>query len=406
MTPATAWQELEQSLGRERVQAEPGVVVPASVEEAVEAMRWAARHHVPVISGRHVRHDGTSPSAMRLDLSRLQATRFHEPGDLTMGVDAGITVGELQRRLAAAHQFLPLDVAAAEPTSLGAVLACHRSGPLRHAYGTVRDFVIGIEAITADGTLIHGGGKVVKNVAGYDVMKLLIGSRGTLAVITGVHFRVFPMPGTRETLVLGPLSWEQAEQARQWMQHSYLHPMAFELSREAGDAGLRVLVRVAGRERVRARYRSDAEAWAQAHRVGCERLEGQAEEQLWAGLQEFPAITDGASTLRLSAPPARAVPLLAQWQQQAEQDGYRFGLLGRLGLGVFAVRTTPAVTPEHWQRWRGLAAAAEAWLQVEPGSAPGEAWAAGAPGLAMMRTIKQELDPEGRLNPQWSLADA
>lgn len=401
MTPATAWQELEQSLGRERVQAEPGVVVPASVEEAVEAMRWAARHHVPVVSGRRA-----FPSAMRLDLSRLQQIRFHEPGDLTLGVDAGITVAELQRRLAAAGQFLPLDVAAAEYTTLGAVLACHRSGPLRHAYGTVRDFVIGMEAITADGTLIHGGGKVVKNVAGYDVMKLLIGSRGTLAIITGVHFRVFPQPGARETLVLGPLDWEQAEQARQWLQHSFLHPMAFELSREEGQDGLRVLIRIAGRERVRARYRREVDQWAQRLGVGCERLEAEAEADLWIRLQEFPSMVPGVSMLRLSAPPARALPLLVQLQQQAEADGYRLDLLGRLGLGVISLRVTPALTLEHGRRWHAQAVAAEAWLQVEPGSAPGGEWAAGAPGLEMMRTIKTELDPEGRLNPQWSLAHA
>lgn len=401
MMPATAWKELEQRLGRVRVQAEPGVVAPASVDEAVEAMRWAARHHFPVASAHHA-----APSTMRLDLSGLQQVRFHEPGDLTLGVDTGITVAELQGRLAAAGQFLPLDVAAPGQTTLGAVLACHRSGPLRHAYGTVRDFVIGIEAITADGTLIHGGGKVVKNVAGYDVMKLLIGSRGTLAIITGVHFRVFPLPGESETLVLGPLTWQQAEQTRHWLQHSFLHPRAFELSREAGQDGLRVLIRVAGRERVRARYRREAGAWAQQLGIGCERLEAEAEARRWTQLQEFPSIAPGVSTLRLSAPPARAVPLLVQLQQQAEADGYRLDLLGRLGLGAFSLRMTPALTPEHRQRWQALAVAAEAWLQVEPGSEPADEWAAGAPGLEMMRTIKAELDPEGRLNPQWSLAHA
>lgn len=400
--PASVWQELEQRLGRGQVQSEPGVVAPASVDEAVEAMRWAARHHLPVVTGR-----SALPAALRLDLSRLRQIRFHEPGDLTMGVDAGITVAELQRRLAAAGQFLPLDVAAAEDTMLGAVLACHRSGPLRHAYGTVRDFVIGIEAITADGTLIHGGGKVVKNVAGYDVMKLLIGSRGTLAIVTGVHFRVFPRPGVSETLVFGPLTWQQAEQTRQWLQRSFLHPMAFELSREAGDDGLWVRMRIAGRERVRERYRREMAAWAQKLGVDWEPLEGEAEAQLWMRLQEFPALEAGVSTLRLSAPPARTISVLAQLQQQAKTEGYRLDLLGRLALGAFSLRVTPALTASAWERWRLLASAmGDTWLQDEPGWSPGEAWAAGAPGLEMMRILKEKLDPERRLNPQWSLADA
>ncbi|HET9785058.1 MAG TPA: FAD-binding protein, partial [Terriglobales bacterium] len=109
---------------------------------------------------------------VHLDLRPMRQVRFYQPGDLTVGADAGLTVAALNAVLAGHGQFVPLDVADPERTTLGAVLARHLSGPLRQRFGTVRDFVLGVEMINDQGELVRCGGRVVKNVAGYDWMKL------------------------------------------------------------------------------------------------------------------------------------------------------------------------------------------------------------------------------------------
>ena len=125
----------------------------------------------------------------------------HEAGDLTATVEAGIRLSALQARLAAAGQRLSLDPPG-DPT-LGACIAADLSGPLRHRFGTMRDLVLGVTVVLADGTVANAGGKVVKNVAGYDLGKLLCGSRGTLALIARVSLRLHPVPAAARTLVVG-----------------------------------------------------------------------------------------------------------------------------------------------------------------------------------------------------------
>jgi len=118
----------------------------------------------------------------------------HEAGDLTATVEAGIRLSSLNARLAEAGQRLSLDPPG-DPT-IGACIAADLSGPRRHRYGTMRDLVLGVTVVLADGTIANAGGKVVKNVAGYDLGKLLCGSRGTLALIVRVSLRLHPIPAS------------------------------------------------------------------------------------------------------------------------------------------------------------------------------------------------------------------
>ncbi len=124
----------------------------------------------------------------------------HEAGDLTATVEAGIRLSSLNARLAEAGQRLSLDPPG-DPT-IGACVAADPSGPRRHRYGTMRDLVLGVTVVLADGTIANAGGKVVKNVAGYDLGKLLCGSRGTLALIARVSLRLHPIPAAARTLVV------------------------------------------------------------------------------------------------------------------------------------------------------------------------------------------------------------
>lgn len=131
--------------------------------------------------------------------------------DLTITVEAGMTVGALQQTLAAENQFLPLDVPQAGDATIGGVVAMNVAGPRRYGYGSIRDYVIGISAVDGRGTAFSAGGRVVKNVAGYDFCKLLVGSLGTLAVVTQVTLKVKPRPAAAAYLVHGLASLEQAE---------------------------------------------------------------------------------------------------------------------------------------------------------------------------------------------------
>ncbi len=132
------------------------------------------------------------------DLRGMNRLLEYTPEDMTVSVEAGITLAELQRKLGQHGQWLPVDPPQAENLTIGALLAGNKSGPRRYGYGTIRDYLLGIKVVLADGRTIKAGGKVVKNVAGYDLCKLFVGSRGTLGVIIEASFKVLPKPETEK----------------------------------------------------------------------------------------------------------------------------------------------------------------------------------------------------------------
>ena len=139
-----------------------------------------------------------APAEVTISTAKLNRVLQYEPRDLTISVEAGISYRELSRVLAEHGQMVPLDPAFSDRATVGGIVAANVSGPRRRLYGTARDMVIGMTFATLEGKLIPSGGMVVKNVAGLDMGKLMIGSFGTLAAIAVVNFRVHPMPvGTR-----------------------------------------------------------------------------------------------------------------------------------------------------------------------------------------------------------------
>lgn len=150
----------------------------------------------------------------------------HEAGDLTVVAEAGLRLSELNERLAAAGQRLALDPPG-DPT-LGAVVAANASGPLRHRYGAPRDLLIGVTVVLSDGTVASSGGKVVKNVAGYDLGKLFCGSHGTLGVVARVGFRLHPLPAAARTLVVPAGTAEEAQRLAGAVLRSPLVPSALD----------------------------------------------------------------------------------------------------------------------------------------------------------------------------------
>ena len=139
---------------------------------------------------------GSPPSRydVALDLTRLDRVMAYDPDDLTLSVEAGVPLRTLAQTLAEHQQFLPLAVPFLDQTTMGGLIASGVDSPLRQFYGTARDFLLGMEFVTGEGVAAKSGGRVVKNVAGYDLHKVMIGALGTLGVITRVNFKTFPMP--------------------------------------------------------------------------------------------------------------------------------------------------------------------------------------------------------------------
>ncbi len=185
---------------------------PTSIEEAAALVAEASA------SGRRIRIGDD------LSTDGLDRLLEHEAGDLTCTVEAGIRLSALQARLGEAGQRLSLDPPG-DPT-VGACLAARLSGPLSHRFGTPRDLVLGVTLVLGDGTVTSSGGKVVKNVAGYDLGKLVCGSEGRLALIARVALRLHPLPAAAATLVV---ETDDAAAVVRGLRHSQLQPSAVDV---------------------------------------------------------------------------------------------------------------------------------------------------------------------------------
>src|SRR5712692_5616639 len=182
------------------------VVIPDSVEQVAQIVALTNQQGLRLLTrggGSRINLGGI-PEQIDVLLETTKLTRLleHEAPDLTCHVEAGITLAALQAQLATKGQWLALDPPDAEQATLGGILASNASGPKRLRYGSARDLVIGLRVVQANGEVSRSGGRVVKNVAGYDLNKLYIGSLGTLGVIVEANFKLHPLPITERTLLL------------------------------------------------------------------------------------------------------------------------------------------------------------------------------------------------------------
>jgi glycolate dehydrogenase FAD-binding subunit len=173
------------------------IIEPENAEQAAEIVRKCEADAIrlaPLGAARTLAQIRPAPVEVGVSLARISAVVAYEPDDMTVVAGAGLTLGALNRILASHGQRLPVDPAHPDLTTLGALVAAAKSGPLRLSEGTVRDLLIGVRFVGHGGRLVHGGGRVVKNVAGYDLMKVMTGSFGTLGIITETTFKVRPIP--------------------------------------------------------------------------------------------------------------------------------------------------------------------------------------------------------------------
>src|SRR5206468_645910 len=223
------------------------VVAPASTDETAAVVAFAAGERLAIVprgSGAALEQGAPAERVdLVLDLSRLDRIVEYNPDDLTISVEAGVTAGALAATLGPPGQLLPIDPPGGGARTLGGLVATNASGPLRARYGTMRDLLLGVRFVQADGVVTWGGARVVKSVTGYDVPKLLVGALGTLGILGELTLRLHPLPEAEATCLLPLRSTEIAQDVVARLVDSPLQPSRCELldaAALAGDAGVTI----------------------------------------------------------------------------------------------------------------------------------------------------------------------
>lgn len=212
----------------------PAQFAPASEEELSRFLREnAAGEMQPIcpVGGRTALQflGSRQPSGQFVSTSQLNRVVDYPVRDLTITVESGVRISELAGILAEEGQQLPIDITHAHRATLGGAIACNVSGPRRFSHGTLRDYLIGVSAVAADGRVFHAGGRVVKNVAGYDLCKLMTGSRGTLGVISQVTLKVKPLAESLEAIWVSCSTFQEIDRMVESLLNSETRPVALEV---------------------------------------------------------------------------------------------------------------------------------------------------------------------------------
>jgi glycolate oxidase FAD binding subunit len=375
------------------------VARPASTPEAAEVLRAAAAHGLTVVPrGRGTKLSWGQPpeqADLVVDVSRMSAVLDHAAGDLIVETQAGALLADVQATVGSAGQRLSIDESV-PGSSVGGTLATNMSGPGRVAVGTARDLLLGVTVVRADGVVAKAGGRVVKNVAGYDLGKLVIGSFGTLCVVTEAVFRLHPVPAARQVVSVPFDTAADAGRLVQQVVHAQLVPAAVEVDWPADGPGA-VQVLLEGTEAgVAARSGALVELFGS----------GTAAGELPAGWSRLPWSdapgTGLKATFALSALPA----VLTAGRDAAAAAGVSLALRGSGGAGVLygalPAGADVAGVRAVVDRLREACTAAGGAVVVLDGPAEVKAgvdtWGP-IPALDLMRRVKERFDPERRLAP-------
>ncbi|ASU77752.1 FAD-binding oxidoreductase [Actinopolyspora erythraea] len=379
----------------------------SSTEQTSEVLRVAAAHQLRIVprGGGSKLDWGAAPTGVDLvlDTSGTEGILEHASGDLVLRATAGTPLSRVRRTVAEAGQRLCVDHPLPGAT-LGGIVATASAGPCRQAFGTVRDLLIGITVVRADGEITASGGRVVKNVAGYDLGKLYTGSHGTLGVITETIFRLHPLAAEHRWVTLRVPDAGVAGAAMRSLRASQAVPTGIELDRPSPDAPVEVGAQLEGMPGA-----TDQRAHELAERLGAElgvtAEVGHAAPEWW-GAHPFDSRRD--TGLRFAAAPADLARLLDDAGRAAEEAGTPLAVRGSAGAGVLlggvpadvgAARTADAVS-----RLRAATAALHGHTTVLRAPAPVlelvDPWETPEAGVfGLMRRVKEQFDPEHRLAP-------
>jgi glycolate oxidase FAD binding subunit len=410
------------------------VVTPATADAAAAVVQHAAEHDWTVLPSGGCTRLGIGNIPKRNDLvlstSRMDSVLHYDAGDLTIGVEAGVKLVSLQKILSEHDQFLPIHPISPEQT-VGGLLATALQGPMQH-WAAVRDFCIGIGFVSGDGKQAKAGGRVVKNVAGYDVMKMLIGSHGSLGLITSANFRVYPRPKQTRTFVMQFAERDEALAMRDRIVRSPLAPMCMEFASPraleylnpavvaprnpdhyspespiAPETHWQLVLQAVGSDAVLARY--GAELGSAVTRT----VNGEEESKLWecfAGFGErVVARYRNSMLLQVNTTVSDIAATLAAIESAALDNNLLPALVGRAGLAVLSVAMVPlSVDPPSAMQYANAASSLRAALPAGSSAivlrCPTEAkrhfdvWGSPSSDIACMRAVKRAMDPRNILS--------
>jgi glycolate oxidase FAD binding subunit len=378
------------------------VVEPGSVEEISAVMKLAAREGLAVAprGGGTKMHIGDPPRRLDLIVStaRMNEVLEHTPGDQIVRLEAGVKLEDLQEHISDSDQMLAVDPPESGAT-IGGIVATNSSGPRRYRYGTVRDLIIGITVVLQDGTVAKAGGKVVKNVAGYDLSKLFTGSLGTLGVIATANFRLHPRPGAASTVAVEVTGPQQAQTAAQAIVHSQVEATAVELHYGENEKRLAVLL-----ESIPGGIDAKAETASFLLKQFGEVRALSDEDRL--GPLTSPEVADEV-VLKIGAPPVELAAVLESVLGAAERKGLAHPrITGHAGTGVTLVGFSGENEDgaagfvdelrEIWVRRGGNVTLQRAPLTLKERVST---WDNGGDYLGLVRRVKEKFDPRGGMNP-------
>jgi glycolate oxidase FAD binding subunit len=394
------------------------VVTPTTVEEAALTVALAHEHRLSLLphgNGVHMNFGGIPEQFDILLLTnKLDRLLEHEAPDLTCRVEAGMTLTALQAQLAMKGQRLALDPPVAEQVTIGGLLATNMSGPKRFRYGTARDLVIGLSVIQANGEIAHSGGRVVKNVAGYDLNKLYIGSLGTLGVIVEANFKLHPLPPSERTMLFTFITLQDTMRTVMAITGSLLQPTALELidAKAASSMaklfnpnipadGYTLAVNFEGSLGSIERQIDEACALArQNHALICDDLEEDEQARFWNIVREQ---TQGTLTCKVSLLVSQVAPYLNHVTDICHQHGLESAVIGHVGNGILYIELSPSDAIERLvpaiDELRSYAQVAHGHLVIErcPVDLKRRMSVWGEPGknFYMMQRLKEQFDPQG-----------
>ncbi|HSE99242.1 MAG TPA: FAD-binding oxidoreductase [Blastocatellia bacterium] len=419
MTSSGIARTIESIVGTDHVDRSSGLVIdghtpativrPGSREEVAECLRVCTEANLSVVPAGLMSWLECGNPLRRADvvlcLERLNRIIEYSPADLTVEVEAGLTIKELYVATEAERQWLPLDPPGAARASLGAIASCASSGPLRAGFGTPRDYVIGLRLAHADGSESKSGGRVVKNVAGYDMNKLYIGSFGTLAVITELTFKLRPLPDSSLTVMTRSGELGALAGAARHILLSDLLPVSLMIyrrrdnSRTDSESGLWTLA---------IRFiENEAAVTYQASRIG-EILESNPQDLIANGSEEMAFWEEtaeihraGSVSINISLPLSEILSFSVEVVSTLPECAAAIDVATGIIRVAFDANERQAV--EIIKRLRAEVAAAGGSLVIEKAATivrrEADAWGDIGPAASIMRAIKEKLDPGSILNP-------
>lgn len=374
------------------------LVNPADLAQVAEVLRFAGANGlalIPTGGGTKLGWGNPVQGDILLSLGRMNQLREHAWQDMTCTVEAGCPWVAMQSRLAWHGQMVALDPLWPDRATVGGIVACNDSGALRLRYGGLRDLVLGMTIVLADGTIAKTGGKVVKNVAGYDLHKLMIGSFGTLAVITELNFRLHPVASRTQTWTATGSAIEQLQEPLRNLRNSQLAPSCVQLRVSRTRCALDV--------RLAAPAECLEEYAARLHSLLARFELAESPDHVWQARQELFENPD-LVVMKVSVPPGEICPMVRELQELAAARNLKWMCVAQAtGLMTVALGPNSDAISGLIEQLRRRAAGSDGSATVlrVPDSLRGNihVWGPDPSAMSLMREIKRRFDPTQVLNP-------